>query len=993
MSKPLALVFLMAAAGIALASPDLCDYEYLLPPNAIIPTANSPLDTDTANVILLAHNKARRDVNPFAKEMPLLQWDPALAQHSQQHISKCLGMALSPATDRVDAFGYARVGQSIVAGPAGGFNASAAIQQMADEGAFWTYPRSCAQGKTCGRYEQMIWAKAARVGCGFHTCGDTTYWACSYSAEPEAGFAPYNAAATLATAAYCSGAKGPIVSINATTPPLPQPLDGCDRPYLVPSNAPSPSIFFTGAQVNSILLAHNKARRNVVPYAQTMPMLTWSSRLASFSKGYADTCPSAPSDPTTRPLHKGLSIGQSVVVGQASSLTIASSLDQMVGEEQFWSYPFYCAPGGANCSRYMQMIWAETTEVGCAMATCGSQSSFVCSYSIDANLPINYNMTRNFFPYTAVPTLKAASSCTAANGRIPIEDLCTASYVLPPGAISSTAVVTTDMANAILEAHNTARRNVIPYAKEMPMLTWDDELASYSQEFIDTCPGLIVSDPEDRMDPDRFGVWYIGQSIAAGPAEEMGLSVGGAVNATAQMLAEEANWAYPVCKEGHSCLRYKQIIWGSTTRVGCGYKSCGFTATGPPAVYWVCSYAVGGNIYGGEDLEDPVAPYEKAASAADAANCTADLGPLLPPVPTVTPPHTGPDACDDEYLFPNNTVSPSPILPINVINDILRMHNRARRDVFPLAKYMPMLRWDQVLADYSQGYMDTCPGAIISPYDDRVNYDKFGVWYVGQSIAYGPSATFSGPNGHIAAVQQWLNQRPDWRYPQRCTAGKRCGGYTQIIWADTLRIGCGVRTCGSTPTGPAGSTFWACSYAVGGNMRDTDDLAIGYDPYELAGDLEEAAPCSGENGWIPSLPTTTTDMYQPTTTTPLPTTTTATGAPTSSPAPSPTPSSTPGHTDCPTCPPRPSCPTCVIPTLPPCPPGGCTLFPTCPSGNCNIPCTGPFCWNSNTTCILGWCTSDGINYWSNSAPSAAPSTAGALLAALGLAAIVAQLLA
>jgi len=43
--------------------------------------------------------------------------------------------------------------------------------------------------------------------------------------------------------------------------------------------------------------------------------------------------------------------------------------------------------------------------------------------------------------------------------------------------------------------------------------------------------------------------------------------------------------------------------------------------------------------------------------------------------------------------------------------------------------------------------------------------------------------------------------------------------------------------------------------------------------------------------------------------------------------------------------------------------------------------------------VLGWCTSDGINFFSNSAAASTPFGPSALLTALGLAAVVAQLFA
>ncbi|KAF6026089.1 CRISP3 [Bugula neritina] len=56
------------------------------------------------------------------------------------------------------------------------------------------------------------------------------------------------------------------------------------------------------------------------------------------------------------------------------------------------------------------------------------------------------------------------------------------------------------------------------------------------------------------------------------------------------------------------------------------------------------------------------------------------------------------------------------------------------------------------------------------------------------------------------------------------------GHYTQMVWAETTRIGCGVQTCnGSTP-------FYVCNYGPSGNQADRI-----YEPYKL-GNIEEDCP-------------------------------------------------------------------------------------------------------------------------------------------------------
>ena len=247
---------------------------------------------------------------------------------------------------------------------------------------------------------------------------------------------------------------------------------------------------------------------------------------------------------------------------------------------------------------------------------------------------------------------------------------------------------------------------------------------------------------------------------------------------------------------------------------------------------------------------------------------------------------------------------------------------------------MPMLQWDQTLADYSQAYVATCPGEQISPYDERVDYGRFGVWYVGQSVGYSKAGGgFAGPNGHVVAIQSFAAEGTDWAFPQKCAAGKSCKRYTQIIWADTTRVGCGFASCGSTRTGPAGD-YWVCSYAVGGNMRLASDVTFGFDPYELATSIGDASKCSSDHGSVTTAATTNRPSPSPS---PSPTaaTTTGGGGPTTASTTGGGPPTwltsgetftTPAGYEPPSTTPAATCPGCSVPPIPTCYLNWCEIF-------------------------------------------------------------------
>jgi leishmanolysin len=231
--------------------------------------------------------------------------------------------------------------------------------------------------------------------------------------------------------------------------------------------------------------------------------------------------------------------------------------------------------------------------------------------------------------------------------------------------------------------------------------------------------------------------------------------------------------------------------------------------------------------------------------------------PIPPPTPSATPTtvSSGNGTCEASYVLA--APSPSTVLTVDIINAILKAHNDARRAVIPSAGAMPLLTWDQRLADFGQEYLDSCPGMVHSTTAMRSNQSRFGTAYVGENLAAGTA--YSLNVGGPASVNAWNSELTYWSYPNTCQAGQVCGHYTQNIWATTLRVGCGFKYCPNQPYG----YYWICNYAPGGNS--------GGNPYTSAAAGAPVAACQFSANSTPSPPTTT----QPSgATTPQPPTTT-----------------------------------------------------------------------------------------------------------------------
>jgi uncharacterized protein YkwD len=145
-----------------------------------------------------------------------------------------------------------------------------------------------------------------------------------------------------------------------------------------------------------------------------------------------------------------------------------------------------------------------------------------------------------------------------------------------------------DFAREMISAHNTIRISASPTPNPaLPVLTWSTEAAAKAQAWADQC--------QFKHNPN---LGNFGENIAA--ATPNSLTTAGVV----QGWGEEASfYDYGVnsCAPGKQCGHYTQIVWRSTTQVGCATKECdrnspfaGFTRW----QFWVCDYSPPGNFTG-----------------------------------------------------------------------------------------------------------------------------------------------------------------------------------------------------------------------------------------------------------------------------------------------------------------------------------------------------------------------------------------------------------
>ncbi len=206
--------------------------------------------------------------------------------------------------------------------------------------------------------------------------------------------------------------------------------------------------------------------------------------------------------------------------------------------------------------------------------------------------------------------------------------------------------------------------------------------------------------------------------------------------------------------------------------------------------------------------------------------------------------------CGDEH---DDTSPPSSgsKLSNEEIQDIVRFHNDARRDVG-----VGSLVWDANIATYAQEWADFLKDNKNCEIFDRANNSdhhrstlgrKEKNW--GENLAWGigsPSMSFSSIVDAHGATDGWVSEKECYDYASNryvwnnscksanerilrrpLSPGERgplntVGHYTQVVWKDTKKVGCGKQTCGEYYDerigGNAKGIVWVCNYDPHGNI-------------------------------------------------------------------------------------------------------------------------------------------------------------------------------
>ncbi|CAH1270203.1 CRISPLD1 [Branchiostoma lanceolatum] len=146
----------------------------------------------------------------------------------------------------------------------------------------------------------------------------------------------------------------------------------------------------------------------------------------------------------------------------------------------------------------------------------------------------------------------------------------------------------------LLQKHNELRGKVQPYASNMEEMVWDEKLAISSQQWADQC---IWEHGPNWLLP------LIGQNLAVHTRLDKPL-----IDLVQMWYDEHYDFTYPSYCRGPMCTHYTQMVWATTTKVGCAIRLCEtmqvWGEEWPKTLYLVCDYSSKGNWIG-------YAPYKR----------------------------------------------------------------------------------------------------------------------------------------------------------------------------------------------------------------------------------------------------------------------------------------------------------------------------------------------------------------------------------------------
>lgn len=141
------------------------------------------------------------------------------------------------------------------------------------------------------------------------------------------------------------------------------PNDGGGNDSSTPATGEPPML-------SGITALHNMVRADVSPApASPLAALTWSTTLQVAAQTWADGCDFS---------HSSNGYGENIYASTGNSTSAQSVVGAWAGEADDYDYATNSCSG--VCGHYTQIVWDDTTQLGCAVRVCTTGSPFPSMY-------------------------------------------------------------------------------------------------------------------------------------------------------------------------------------------------------------------------------------------------------------------------------------------------------------------------------------------------------------------------------------------------------------------------------------------------------------------------------------------------------------------------------------------------------------------------------------------------------------------------------------
>ncbi|AQZ16189.1 PRY3 (YJL078C) [Zygosaccharomyces parabailii] len=251
-------------------------------------------------------------------------------------------------------------------------------------------------------------------------------------------------------------------------------------------------------------------------------------------------------------------------------IALAGASGSSVNTANLQSAMNYAAASSSAPSPSSISVAAETASTSGSQTTLAPSSSSVVVTTISSSSPAAAQSSSTAAPSSS--TAAQSSSAAAQSSSTAAPSSSSAPSSTSSSASASASSTSSDFQSTMVDGHNDKRAK----HESTGSLEWDDSLAQYAQNYADKydCSGSLT----------HSGGPY-GENLAVGYTSQ------GTIDAWYNEI-EKYNWSDPGFSEstGH----FTQVVWKSTTKVGCGSKQCG----GSVGTYIICSYNPAGNFIG-----------------------------------------------------------------------------------------------------------------------------------------------------------------------------------------------------------------------------------------------------------------------------------------------------------------------------------------------------------------------------------------------------------